>query len=193
MIGTASASVPVAWLVARAAGLTALALLSCSVWLGLGMSVRLVPPRHQRAAMGWHQSLMWCGLAAVAVHGIALVLDPVMRFSLPVVLVPGLAPWRPTAVAAGVAAGWSMLALAVSFHVRRRLTQRRWRLLHYVGFAAFAAAVGHGLAAGTDLRAITGLLVAGGLVAPAVWLVWARILIPRMPAIRAAPRSAGVP
>lgn len=106
MIASASTAVPLAWLVARAAGLTALALLSCSVWLGLGMSVRLFPPGRQKAVLGWHQSLMWCGLAAVALHGVALLLDPVMRFSLTVVLVPGLAPWRPTAVAAGIVAGW---------------------------------------------------------------------------------------
>jgi methionine sulfoxide reductase heme-binding subunit len=181
MIGAASTSVPVAWLVARAAGLTALALLSCSIWLGLAMSVRLFPPQRQKAVLGWHQSLMWCGLAAVALHGVALLLDPVMHFTLPVVLVPGLAPWRPLAVAAGIVAAWLMLALAGSFHVRRRLTQRRWRLLHYLAFAAFAGAVGHGLTAGTDLRGTTGLLVVGGLIAPALWLVWVRILVPRLP------------
>lgn len=124
---------------------------------------------------------MWCGLAAVALHGVALLLDPVMHFTLPVVLVPGLAPWRPLAVAAGIVAAWLMLALAGSFHVRRRLTQRRWRLLHYLAFAAFAGAVGHGLTAGTDLRGMTGLLVVGGLIAPALWLVWVRILVPRLP------------
>jgi sulfoxide reductase heme-binding subunit YedZ len=186
MIAAASTAVPVAWLVARAAGLTALALLSCSVWLGLGMSVRLFPPSRQKAVMAWHQSLMWCGLGAVTVHAVALLLDPVMRFSLPVVLVPGIAPWRPLAVAAGVLAGWTMLVLALSFHVRRRLTQRRWRLLHYLGLAAFACAIGHGLTAGTDLRGTTGLLVAGGAIAPALWLVYARILLPRVPAIRPA-------
>jgi sulfoxide reductase heme-binding subunit YedZ len=180
MIAAASTSVPVAWLVTRAAGLTALALLSCSVWLGLAMSVRLVPPARQKAAMAWHQSIMWCGIACAGLHGVALLLDPVMGFTLPVVLVPGLAPWRPYAVAAGIVAGWLMLALAVSFHLRRRLTQRRWRLVHYLGFAAFVGAVGHGLASGTDLRGTTGLLVAGGLLAPAVWLVYARILIPRL-------------
>ena len=179
MIAAATTAVPVAWLVTRAAGLTALALLSCSVWLGLAMAVRLVPPRRQKAAMGWHQSLMWCGLASAVLHGTALLLDPVMRFTLPVVLVPGLAPWRPYAVSAGIVAGWLMLTLALSFHLRRRLTQRRWRLIHYLGFAAFAAAVGHGLTAGTDLRGATGLIVAGSLVAPAVWLAYARILIPR--------------
>ena len=186
MIVAAVTAVPVAWLVARAAGLTALALLSCSVWLGLAMSVRLFPPQRQKAVMGWHQSLMWCGLGAVSVHGVALLLDPTMRFSIPVVLVPGVAPWRPVAVAAGVLAGWTMLVLALSFHVRRRLTQRRWRLLHYLGLAAFAGAVGHGLTAGTDVRGTTGLLVAAGALGPAVWLVYARILIPRVPAARPA-------
>ena len=95
MIATASTAVPIAWLVARAAGLTALALLGSSIWLGLAMSVGLVPPKRQKAVMGWHQSLMWCGLAAVTLHAAALLLDPVMGFSLPVVLVPGIAPWRP--------------------------------------------------------------------------------------------------
>jgi sulfoxide reductase heme-binding subunit YedZ len=153
------------------------------------MSVRLFPPQRQKTLMSWHQTLMWCGLGAVALHGIALLLDPVMRFSVAVVLVPGLAPWRPTAVAAGIVAAWSMLALALSFHVRRRLTQRRWRLLHYLGLAAFACAVGHGLTAGTDLRGTTGLIVAGSLIGPATWLAYARILMPR--AAAAPSRAAG--
>jgi sulfoxide reductase heme-binding subunit YedZ len=187
MSAAASTPVPVAWLVARAAGLTALVLLSCSIWLGLGMSVRLFPPQRQKAIMGWHQSLMWCGLAAVALHGTALLLDPVMRFSVPVVLVPGVAPWRPAAVAAGVVAAWLMLALAASFHLRRRLTQRRWRLLHYLAFVAFACAVGHALSAGTELRGGTGLVVVGALIAPALWLVHARILVSRLPAKAARP------
>ena len=90
MIGaTTSSAVPVAWLVARAAGLTALALLSASLWLGLAMSVRLLAPRRQKSLMGWHQTLMWCGLSMVALHAIALLLDPVMHFSIAVVLVPG--------------------------------------------------------------------------------------------------------
>ena len=192
MIGaTSSAAVPIAWLVARAAGLTALALFSAALWLGLAMSVRLLSPRRQKSLMAWHQTLMWCGLSMVALHGTALLLDPVMHFSIGVVLVPGLAPWRPLAVSAGVVTAWLMLALASSFHVRRKITQRRWRLIHYAGFAAFALALGHGLSAGTDLRGVTGLIVIGALAAPAVWLIYARILVPRpQPARRQAPGAA---
>ena len=35
-------ALPVAWLIARAAGLTAFGLLTLSVWLGLSMSTRLL-------------------------------------------------------------------------------------------------------------------------------------------------------
>lgn len=180
-LAAASAPVPVAWLVARAAGLVALGLLGLSLWLGLAMSCRLFAPRRQKLLLQWHQTLMWCGLSMVALHGVSLLLDPVMRFSVTVILVPGLAPWRPVAVAAGVVTAWLMLSLAVSFHVRRRIGQARWRLLHYAGFAAFALALGHALTAGTDLRGTTGLLVAGGLSAPVLWLVYVRILASRLP------------
>ena len=37
-----------------------------------------------------------------------------------------------------------------SFYVRGRMGQRTWRLLHWLAFAAFAAATVHGLRAGTD-------------------------------------------
>ena len=59
--------------------------------------------------LGWHQTIMWTGLAMVGLHGTALALDPVMRFGFIGVLVPGPAPWRPLPVAAGIVTGWLML------------------------------------------------------------------------------------
>ena len=170
---TTSTAVPVAWLVARAAGLTALALLSASLWLGLAMSVRLLAPRRAEEPDGLASDTdVVRSLDGARCTGSRCSSIRSCTSRSRVVLVPGLAPWRPLAVSAGVVAAWLMLALASSFHVRRRITQRRWRLIHYAGFAAFALALGHGLTAGTDLRGLTGLIVAGGLAAPAVWLVY---------------------
>jgi len=179
MIGAATAAVPVAWLVARAAGLVAFALFTVSVMLGLALSTRLLGTSRGKTLLGWHQTLMWTGLAMVALHGSALALDPVMRFGIVGVLVPGFAPWRPVPVAAGIVTGWIMLALAASFHVRRRIGQRRWRLLHYAGFAGFAIGLYHALNVGTDLTGTRGLIFAGIVAAPVVWLVYVRILLPR--------------
>jgi len=179
VVAAQSASVPVAWLVARAAGLVAFALLTISVTLGLALSTRLLGGRRGKVLLGWHQTLMWTAIAMLALHGGALAVDPVMRFGPVGVLVPGAAPWRPVPVAAGIVTGWLMLVIAASFHVRRRIGQRRWRLMHYATFGAFAVGLYHALNVGTDLTGTRGLVLAGIVAAPVVWLVYARILMPR--------------
>jgi hypothetical protein len=128
----------------------------------------------------------------VGLHGTALALDPVMRFGFTGVLVPGLAPWRPLPVAAGIVTGWIMLTLAASFHVRRRIGQRRWRLMHYASFAGFAIGLYHALNVGTDLTGTRGLIFGGIVAAPVLWLVYARILLPR-PGVRRAPARTAPP
>ncbi len=184
---------PVTWLIARAAGLVALGLLTISVTLGLALSTKLLSSRRQKPLFELHQTLIWIAVSMLVLHAGALVLDPVMNFSVLNVLVPGTAPWRPIAVASGIFAGWLMLALALSFKVRRRIGQRRWRLLHYASFGAFAFAIGHGLAAGTDLKGMPGLVIAGAVAAPVLWLTFARILMPRAPARSARKRVAARP
>lgn len=181
---SAAAALPVAWLVARAAGLVAFGILTVSTWLGLGMSTRLLGPKHQSRLLGWHRTLAWTGLAMVGLHAGALLLDPVMRFGPAAVLVPFASPFRPAAVAAGVVAGWLMLMLTVSFRMRKWIGQRGWRRLHYASFAAFALAVAHALTAGTDLVGVRGLVVAAVALGPVLWLGFARVLLPRPPARR---------
>ena len=144
--------------------------------------------------MGWHQTLLWLALCMLVLHGGAVLLDPVMHFGVGAVLVPGLAPWRPVTIAAGLLAGYLMLALATSFRVRRRIGQRRWRQLHYASFIAFAFALGHALHAGTDLQGTTGLVFAAVVLSPVVWLTFVRILTPgRLVAPTAKPRVAPAP
>ena len=183
--------VPVAWMLARAAGLVAFGLLTLSVWLGLAMSTKLIGPRRQKALFGWHQTLAWTGLSMLVLHAGALLFDPTLHFGLPSVLVPFAAPWRPVAVAAGVLAGWLTLMLAVSFRLRRWIGQKGWRRLHYASFAAFVLALGHALTSGTDLRGLGGPILAAVAAGPVIWLVLARILTPgRAPRPTAAPAAA---
>jgi methionine sulfoxide reductase heme-binding subunit len=179
-------AVPVAWLVARSAGLVAFGLLTLSVWLGLGMSTRLLPPKWTKRLLGLHRTLAWTGLSMVGLHVGALVLDPVMHFGALAVLVPGAAAYRPGAVALGVVAGWLTLALAASFNARRWIGQKGWRRLHYATFAAFWLALGHALLVGTDLRGFGGPVTAILAAAPVLWLSFYRLLAPRALPARAA-------
>ena len=57
------AHLPLAWIVARAAGMVAFALLTFSTWLGLAMSTRILGSRRQKALLGWHRTLVWTGRA----------------------------------------------------------------------------------------------------------------------------------
>ena len=173
------AQAPLAWYVARAAGLVAFAALTLSVWLGLGMSTRLLGPKRHKALFGWHQTLAWTGLSMLVLHAGALLFDPTLHFGLASVLAPFASAWRPAAVAAGVIAGWLTLVLAVSFRLRKRIGQRGWRLLHYATFGAFVLALGHALTAGTDLRGLGGPFLALVAAGPVVWLGFVRILLPR--------------
>jgi hypothetical protein len=190
VIVAATTGAPVAWLVARAAGLVAFALLTIALTLGLALSTKLLGGRRGKMLLGWHQTIMWTGLGMLVLHLGGILLDPVMHFGLVAVLVPGTAPWRPLPVAAGIVTAWLMLLLACSFHVRRRIGQRRWRLLHYASFVAFVLGLYHALNVGSDVTGTRGLVFAGIAAAPVTWLVYARILMPRAKPRRTPPRPA---
>ena len=175
------AGMPVAWLLARAAGLVAFGVLTLSVWVGLGMSTRIVAPRYRARLLGWHRTLAWAGLWLVGLHVAALLADPTLHFTPAAALLPFAAPWRPAAVAAGVLAGWLSLALAASFRFRKVIGQRGWRRLHFASFLAFVLALCHALASGTDLAGLGGPIVAAVAGGPVLFGSLARILTPPRP------------
>ena len=121
---SAAAALPWPWFLARASGLVAFGILTLSTWAGLAMSTRILGTKRQAKLLAWHRTLAWTGLAMVGLHAGALLLDPTIHFTLPSVLVPFAAPWRPIAVGAGVIAGWLALALAASFRLRKHIGQR---------------------------------------------------------------------
>ena len=177
-MSAALAHAPIAWYVARAAGLVAFGLLTLSVWLGLAMSTRLAT-KLQKRLFGWHQTLAWTGLSMLGLHMGALLLDPTLHFGLPSVLVPFASTWKPGAVAAGIVAGWLTAMLAVSFRLRRFIGQKGWRRLHYASFLAFVLALGHALTAGSDLKGVNGSVLAALAAGPVLWLTFYRIIAPR--------------
>lgn len=141
---------PTFWLLARAAGLTAYALLTLSVLAGLVLKSR--PTRRLRAASvtELHRTLAVTSLGALALHGAALVADSTVKVTPAALLLPGLVSYRPAAVAAGVVGGWLLALVTVSFRLRKRIGMRAWRRLHWATYALFVLATVHGLAAGTD-------------------------------------------
>jgi len=139
------------WLVERVLGFGAYLALTGSVVYGLLLSTKILDViAHRPITFSLHQDLAAIGVALAAVHGVILVLDHTVPFTIAQVLVPGLAPHAPLAVAAGQVAFYLAALVIGSFYVRRHLGQRAWRALHYTTFLAFVGATAHGLAAGSD-------------------------------------------
>ena len=142
---------PTFWLLARAAGLAAYALLAGSVLAGLVVKARPFGRALKAAtATDLHRTLALLGLGFLGLHGVALVLDSTVHISPAALLVPGLSPYRPVATAVGVLAAELMVLVYLSFGLRRRIGIKAWRRLHWATYGIFAGATVHGLAAGSD-------------------------------------------
>jgi methionine sulfoxide reductase heme-binding subunit len=179
---------PTFWLLARASGLTAYAMLTASVLAGLVLKSRPFRSLKPAAVTDTHRFLALVGLGAIALHGVALVLDRTVHLSPAALLVPGASSYRPLPVAIGVLAAELMLVVYASFALRRRIGTRNWRRLHWATYAIFAAATVHGLAAGTDSAqpwALALYLAAVGSVAAAV--AWRALSPPLTPQPRRTP------
>lgn len=182
----------VSWTIARAGGLTAYALLSLSVILGLALSVRWQSARWPRLITNdMHRFLTLLGLAFIVVHGLASWLDPFMRFGWSEILVPLTSHYRPIWMALGIVAGYLMLALWISSELRPRIGYTLWRRLHGLSFVAYMLATVHGIATGSDTRTIWGLTLYGGSLAAITALLSYRLLTPIGTRGRTYPNLAG--
>jgi methionine sulfoxide reductase heme-binding subunit len=141
---------PTFWLLARASGMTAYLLLVGSALAGITVKSRPVPRFRPAQTTELHKTLSLAALTALAAHGGALLLDSTVKIAPPELIVPGLSPYRPLAVAAGVVAAWLLMAVVASFWLRHRIGGRAWRRLHWATYILLVLATVHGLAAGTD-------------------------------------------
>jgi methionine sulfoxide reductase heme-binding subunit len=142
---------PTFWLLARASGFAAYALLTFSVLAGLVVKSKPFGRALKPAtAVDFHRFIALLSIGMLVLHGGTLVLDETIEIDLGALLVPGLAPYRPLWTGLGVLAGELMLLVYVSFALKRRIGQKNWRRLHWLTYATFAAATVHGVMAGTD-------------------------------------------
>jgi methionine sulfoxide reductase heme-binding subunit len=138
------------WLAGRSAGFVAMALITCSVILGLAMAARAIPPTWRRDAVRAHQHLALIALGAIAAHGLLLAADPWLKAGPKGILVPFAIGYRPLWTGLGILGGYLAAILALSFYVRRRIGVRLWRRMHRFTVVVYVLALAHSLGSGTD-------------------------------------------
>jgi sulfoxide reductase heme-binding subunit YedZ len=137
------------WITSRGAGIAALLLSSGSVCLGLVMSARLVNGRGPDLRVT-HEALSIATMVALAVHGLALLGDSYLHPSILDVSVPFVSSYKPPWMTIGIISGWTMILLGLSYYLRARIGQARWRVLHRLTALAWTLGIAHSLGEGTD-------------------------------------------
>ena len=140
------------WYLARSSAWVAYLLLWGSMLMGLLITTkaaRLWPGGP--AAYDVHQFVSLMSIAFALFHGLILTGDRYINFSVMQVFIPFSNPaYRPFWVGIGQVGFYALAIVGLSFYVRRTITPRGWRLIHYLAFVAFLFALVHGVASGTD-------------------------------------------
>lgn len=140
------------WFLSRASGFVAFGLLWLSTAFGLLMTSRLARawPGHL-VAFEAHQFVSLLALAFALFHALILLGDRYIGYTLQQVLTPfGSQTYRPLEVGLGQTGFYLAALVTFTFYIRQRISQRAWRLIHYLSFAVFLMTLWHGVSSGSD-------------------------------------------
>ncbi len=163
------------WITSRAAGFAALILASLAVSVGLLMSTKLLG-RRGRDLLPIHEALSLSVIAAIVVHGAALLGDSYLHPSLAAITIPFLSSYKSAWTSIGIVAGWSTILLGLGYYARRLVGVTRWRKLHRFTALAWLLGLVHALGEGTDAGQLWFLAMVAIVAIPALMLLAARLL-----------------
>jgi len=164
------------WLASRAAGFTALGLLTVQIALGLVLShpTNKSTWKLSKRLFPWHENAWIFVLAFLAAHVASLIIDPYAGVGFAGAFIPGMSGYRSTPVALGTLALWALLVTGLTARYTRLLPAGAWLSLHRLSLVVFALAWIHGLLAGSDSAALVAfyLLTGGVVVAAGAYRYW---------------------
>lgn len=144
------------WFLSRASALVAYGLLWLSMCLGLLITnklARLWPGGPLAFDLHQHTSLL--SLAFALFHGLILLGDRYLNIAAWQIALPfGMSAYRPFWVGMGQMGFYALGVVAFSFYLRKQITWRVWRLIHFLSFATYLLTLLHGIASGTDSPAL---------------------------------------
>jgi hypothetical protein len=142
------------WFATRGAGIVSLLLLTGVVYLGILVVLQWQTRAWPRfATTGFHRDLALMSVAFLAVRIVTAVVDPYTHLGLLAALLPFSSGNRTLWLGLGVLALDLGLAVLATSLLRKRMSRRAWRAVHWLSYAAWPLAVLHGIGTGTDATA----------------------------------------
>ena len=122
-----------------------------------------------------HEALSMATIVALVVHAVTLLGDSFLHPSLGDLTIPFVSSYMTAWTTIGIVGGWMMIILGLSFYMRGRIGQQRWRRLHRFTALAWILGVAHSLGEGTDAGETWFLVLTGIVVIPALTLLLWRL------------------
>ena len=139
------------WYLSRGSAFSAYLLLWLSMVLGVGITNKMAALwPGLPATIDLHQFISILGLIFAGFHGLILLGDEYINFSLTQILIPFSTSYKPILTGLGQTTFYLWGIVLASFYVRKIIGKKGWRAIHFLSFAAFAAALFHGITSGTD-------------------------------------------
>jgi len=140
------------WYLSRSSAIVSYVLSWASMIFGL-----LITTRTARlwpggpAAFDLHQHASLLAVAFALFHALILLGDEYIGYTLRTIAVPFAGvDYKPLDVGLGQIGFYVMAVVGLSFYAKNTLTQRGWRLVHFLSFAAFVLVLAHGIRSGAD-------------------------------------------
>jgi sulfoxide reductase heme-binding subunit YedZ len=175
---------PGLWYATRATGLVTLLLLTASVLLGILTAGRFSTRRWPRfLSQGMHRNVSLLVLVFLTLHVGTTVADTYTSIPVTAAFIPFASSYKTIWLSLGAVALDMLLALVATSLLRARIKYRAWRRLHWVAYACWPVALGHGLGIGTDRNATwVFALTMGCAVAVLVAGTWRLVTVARLEA-----------
>jgi sulfoxide reductase heme-binding subunit YedZ len=155
------------WIVSRSSGIVAFVLITISVLIGLTMAGKPVrEPQFTKSMRAVHEQTALAGLVAIAVHGLAILLDPWLKPGITGVTIPFALGVHTFWTGLGVIAGYLAMLLGLSFYLRRQIGAKLWRKAHRATIVVYVLGLFHALGAGTDTGSLLFLCFAAATAVP---------------------------
>ncbi|HTW10486.1 MAG TPA: hypothetical protein VME46_23475 [Acidimicrobiales bacterium] len=140
------------WYATRATGITALVLLTATVFLGILVAGRAPSSLPAFARADLHRRISALAVVFLAVHVLTSLLDSYVHIGWWSVVVPLVSGYHRAWLALGTVGLDLLLAVGISSVLRAHIPARAWRLLHWLAYLSWPSAVVHALGMGSDAR-----------------------------------------
>jgi predicted ferric reductase len=163
------------WYATRATGIAALVLLTATMSLGILTAGRAKSTLPAFARADIHRRVSALTVVFLAIHVLTSVMDTYVHIDWITIIVPFTSSYHTFWLALGTIGVDLFLAVAISSALRRHISARTWRAVHWLAYLSWPVAIAHSLGMGTDTKlnwvlALVALCVAS-VVALAGWRI----------------------